>query len=384
MPRHNPSADWGQMRADEVRDAMTQALTELDTEGDILRRWNKHKATAVIAGDSAESRRLGWLDAKEMTPNFILVLNEEWRGDPYHYSDGDILHAAWDRAAEILANQWWIERAGWESINAGVGYFWVKPRVGAGERRRNGLVENPPWLARAITDNWSKLEREIPADWLPELGKMKATGRGNQIRAELVQYGCGAYGCVVPTAGDPAVVCKITQDTTEVDFVQKILPKVSPPGITVYFATLDLGTVRVSRRPHRVFALWREAATKIGEISADAQKRLGTAHKISDHIYGILAESPDPHALYTEALTHPRSGPAADLAENFIDLTHAWRGLAEHPELHAVGDALLSFLHAGVLVADVHGGNVGYVSRDRELLVITDPGHAAVLPKPWA
>lgn len=245
------------------------------------------------------------------------------------------------------------------------------------------LHDNPAWLARAVTAKMDALRAAVPAEWLPELAKLRPTGRGNKVSAEIAQLGCGVYGCVMPTS-DPKVVLKVTSDDTEVDFVRQILPKVAPVGITTYYATLDLGRALVAHKQRPVFGLWREAADGIGAVSADAAQLLRQAHDISDVIYTILFQDPDAHTLYQQAKNRPRSGPAADLAENFTDLVNAWKLVAADDELHHVGDALLSFLAAGVLVADVHDGNVGHVEREgADLVVITDPGHAAVLPSPW-
>jgi hypothetical protein len=295
-----------------------------------------------------------------------------------------MLHQAFDRAADILRQQWWLEDAGWESINPAVAYFWVEPRLGAGARHNPAeLVENPAWVARAVADGMPELEAAVPTDWLPALGKMKATGRGNTVRATVEQLGCGVYGCVLPTH-DPAVVCKLTTDDTEVELVRDVLPRVCPAGITAYYATADLGTANVARAKRPLFGLWREAASDIGKVSEASKEMLGDAHAISDTIYRALHHASDPHGLYLAALAGGDAvAGARELAENFHDLTAAWAALAA-TELAAVGAALLEFLAAGVLISDVHAGNVGHVTRDgADIVVITDPGHAAVLPAPW-
>lgn len=250
------------------------------------------------------------------------------------------------------------------------------------------LVDNPAWLARVVTTHMDALRGAVPAQWLPELGKFRATGRGNHVKAELEQLGCGVYGCVLPT-GDPGVVCKITQDTTEVDFVRKVLPNITPAGITAYYATTDLGkTPRTRGKSYPVYALWREAADGIGAVSGEAGELLDVAHQISDQIYRVLHDARDDAGdLYEAARTFKMSqgqGAARDLYEEFTDLVVAWKRIAESDELHYVGVALLEFLRAGVLIADVHAGNVGHVTREgADLVVITDPGHAAILPAPW-
>jgi hypothetical protein len=98
------------------------------------------------------------------------------------------------------------------------------------------------------------------------------------------------------------------------------------------------------------------------------------AHDLSDAAYGALHMAPDPAQLYANALEG--IGEFAGLVDQEM--------AADADELMWVGLALLGYLDAGVLVADVHEGNVGHVQRDgRDLVVITDPGHAAVLPSPW-
>jgi hypothetical protein len=52
------------------------------------------------------------------------------------------------------------------------------------------------------------------------------------------------------------------------------------------------------------------------------------------------------------------------------------------PILNRVGEALLHYLDEGLLLADVHQGNIG-VSDDNEL-IITDPGHVVEIHPRWA
>jgi hypothetical protein len=54
--------------------------------------------------------------------------------------------------------------------------------------------------------------------------------------------------------------------------------------------------------------------------------------------------------------------------------------MASEPVLDRVGQALSYYLERGLLLTDVHAGNIGKITRDGcEVNVITDPGHATDL-----
>lgn len=265
------------------------------------------------------------------------------------------------------------------------GIAWAKAEENPMLRRNHGradLTTNPAWLARAVVDHFELIRAAAPPNAMPELDRLRAEGRGNKVRAELAQLGCGAYGCVLET-GDPELVFKVTADSTEVEFVRQVLPRIQPDGIVRYVATVDLPA---QHKGSPLFALWREAADGIGQVSPGAVKLLRRAHAISDGVFGALHQSGDPHRLYMAALAAGANGstPPAKLARQIEGMVKAWQGMSTHDELEPVGRALLAFFEAGVLVADVHEGNVGHVNRGGDdLVVITDPGHTAVLPQVW-
>jgi hypothetical protein len=54
--------------------------------------------------------------------------------------------------------------------------------------------------------------------------------------------------------------------------------------------------------------------------------------------------------------------------------------MSNEPVLDQVGQTMAHYLEQGLLLADVHSGNIGKVRRDRWTpIVITDPGHAVDL-----
>lgn len=64
-------------------------------------------------------------DWKQPDPFIVYVFTESGRlRDPMSYAD---IGGMFDRAADKLRGDPWISDAGWESYNAAVQYFWVKP-----------------------------------------------------------------------------------------------------------------------------------------------------------------------------------------------------------------------------------------------------------------
>lgn len=231
----------------------------------------------------------------------------------------------------------------------------------------------------------------IPPDWRP---------------TTLTPYGCGHYGCVYPTQ-NPEIVLKVTTDPTEVAFVQ-IAQSIGdfPDGIVRYYR-IEATTQAYRGRP--AYLIWREAAYDVGNISVVAMTHgddpylrrtaleaskytklfLGYARLIREAVVRVH----DPAAFQVAAATY------ADWAWNNVnwddgvDRIKRFRGpqrlaAAERAALGAaqmlgstylfnyVGEALEYYLDRGLLLADVHGGNIGRVRREGDsVIVITDPGH---------
>lgn len=280
-----------------------------------------------------------------------------------------------------------------------------------------------PWVDRTANAVWSRIVAAAPKPaWVPK----HTTKRGGKVSVE--EYGCGHYGCVMPT-DDPEVVCKITSDVTEAVFVAAALqldaPSDMPEGIVRYHAVYELPN---EHRGRKTFVLWREAANfaGIGEMPAEqraqmskydwdatrglekrlsmfklfaAQVRLASAQQ---GFFENLAEAKrfgnwawdrgaefevdryaSPQQLFDRVLGPLRGAQRLAMALRMCDLIA--EVMENSPGNDLVGNALRYYLEKGLLLADVHAGNVGQVERVTSFLgwVITDPGHAVPLEERW-
>ncbi len=276
-------------------------------------------------------------------------------------------------------------------------------------------LASTPWVDRAANAVWSRIVAASPKPaWVP----LHTTKRGGKITVK--EYGCGHYGCVMPT-DDPEVVCKITSDATEAVFVAASATLGEPPeGIVRYHGIYELGT---EHRGRRLFVLWREAATEVGlpkghffsqgqrsyeelQIS-NLWRALGHFKDAAAAVRDSLKRSADPFALIAEskrfeewAWSRSREIDVDRVIGSAISrILGPFRGaqrlalalllcdlIAENMEnttgCDLVGSALRYYLGEGILLADVHANNVGKVERTSGW-VITDPGHAVGLQERW-
>jgi hypothetical protein len=270
---------------------------------------------------------------------------------------------------------------------------------------------NPPWADKALKKNWPSIAEIAREKGLP-LPVGESSGKWDEL-------GCGHYGCVLETEDD-AVVFKLTSDPTEAAFIQAAAPLGWPAGIVEYFALAELDfTFR--RRP--VWAIWREAAFDVGQLEppygADRRDyevrsrrefgalldrfrthadRFRTALKRTKRPVRVLAEAKELSDWAWRAVGYDEARGDADVWRKFAFLDNqrgayrlasSWRAceiIAEYMAntylADSVGGALEYYLTANILLADVHGGNIGK-AMGRESYdegegpwVITDPGHA--------
>lgn len=120
-------------------------------------------------------------------------------------------------------------------------------------------VENPGWVDKILSDNWSAIERTIPQEWLPVVATKGRT------RKTFEEFGCGHYGCVMPT-GDESVVFKVTSDESEAAFVVAVKTLgVEPQGLVKYKSIYEIPQATRLRR--RVFLIVRDSADEVGGFS---------------------------------------------------------------------------------------------------------------------
>jgi GNAT superfamily N-acetyltransferase len=223
--------------------------------------------------------------------------------------------------------------------------------------------DNPAWVTTLLAKHFETLEEKVPAKWLPKL--TKTTAKRGKITAAMKEYGCGAYGCVLPTL-DPKVVLKITTDDTEAEFANKLAGDLAAQVTVEYHLIAGLPERHKGRN---TYLLWRDSAERVGEIdkvvaerggsAADTEDAVDVQHKAAQAVYSALHEGRDARALI-----------------------ESWKTAAKSmgkrvPELRELADGMIVNLSKNnVFMGDVHAGNVGLVG-DRWLII--DPGNVAVL-----
>jgi len=255
----------------------------------------------------------------------------------------------------------------------------------------------------------------------------------------MEELGCGAYGCVLAT-GDPGTVLKITTDGSEAFFAQGAMELaraegIWPPGIVEYYTALALPE-KFEHRP--VFLVWREEAFNVGVLGAAGKrvrqykntagpKSVGAfvallydflAH--AGNVFDLMLAWPEREPLVRrlwervqEAAPPERPFVSLDIMDldhptnaEFLALTDrlAWEvhRLYQVSEMmtklvlgSSVGTALRYYLDKGMVLSDVHPGNVGEVGDDWDEatgdyadpddwdFAITDPGNMVVISPQW-
>lgn len=333
---------------------------------------------------------------------------------------------------------------------------------------------NPPWTDKILTKHWAALEARVGAAWMPvamtevrgvaelreDIKRMQAAAdrgmvdpfwvqklydaKANLLKLERQkpkgyrEYGCGHYGCVMPTS-TPGLVIKITTDQTEAAFVAAYLsmkPNGRPVGIVPYHKLLAIRSESRLKRP--VFVLWREEAQHLGVdgirtwIGTHSRKDerdyyhnslkkvmhcLGNCLDAGRSVRGI-AERASKRAK-DRIITKPDGGwevvrektnLKAFMAEAVGLMDMAWEGGGPHQGRnlalraawflsafrqnaddlssevmgHYLGRGLGESFDAGLLLCDVHLNNIGMpTGKLAEEIgmtpIITDPGHAIAL-----
>jgi hypothetical protein len=314
--------------------------------------------------------------------------------DPKHLTMAELV----ERRARIAA---WLRPLPADSPQRDIGLFRLA-QITDEIKRRGGRLDNPAWLDRVLETTWHDLERRGPP-----LVTLLASGK---LHAK--PYGCGVWGCVLPTSSRGTVL-KITNDATEAQFVATLLrtPHLQKPGIVRYY---DIVKLPVKRERRDVYAIWREEAYDVGHVVSD------------DIVQGLLRTKEDVElAAFNSDLIEFRT-----YADRFFDLRHAasWStvdsihelagqaidlvGINDDGEIEyvrvrnvplkmavllqicrvfaakltrgavgsLVGKALGDLMHDGILLCDVHQDNVGYAQRGKKReIVITDPGYSTAL-----
>ncbi|NBT36499.1 MAG: hypothetical protein EBT03_13360, partial [Betaproteobacteria bacterium] len=98
------------------------------------------------------------------------------------------------------------------------------------------LPNAKPWIEKALNNNWQALSSVVPPEMMPSQERLLKSGRMTFAK----EYGCGVYGCVLPT-GKKDVVFKMTTDATEASFVAAMMTmRGLPEGLVRYHAVVEL------------------------------------------------------------------------------------------------------------------------------------------------
>lgn len=241
--------------------------------------------------------------------------------------------------------------------------------------------------------------------------------------------GCGHYGCVFGTAYSN-VVFKITTDINEAMLTAYLTNlKHQPEGIVKYLSIYELP---VTHRKRPVYILWREEAFNVGKtpdnyMISDNMKRTydgQIAREFTNRMFSFQAAAGEARRILRNAKDQTktlkdssrydawaRENYSSDeyatnnifsldrdngkLVERTLRIFNGPRRLSLALNIcrfqaemiantefgYEVGKALETLLEDGILLADVHMGNIGSVHREDNfgLVVITDPGHAVDL-----
>lgn len=214
---------------------------------------------------------------------------------------------------------------------------------------------NPAWVTKSIAGAFETINERVPAKWHPRLSHTRQ--KHGSLIAKLKEYGCGAYGCVLPTLDDGTVL-KVTTDVTEAQFAGELAATLIAKICVDYRMVMQLAE-RYKKRP--VFLLWRESAEDVGKMEDNAL--INAQHKAAQAAY---------EEMYRTGTTS-RGAIAAWRA--------AIRAMGDDPELQFLSRGMLRvYDEQGIFFGDVHGGNVGRCVRGEKLeWVIIDPGHVSVV-----
>jgi hypothetical protein len=197
---------------------------------------------------------------------------------------------------------------------------------------------------------------EAPPEWAP-------------IDKADNEYGCGVYGCVIPTH-DRNIVLKLTTDDTEAEFASGLANKLVAPVCVKYHRVVETS---ITHNARQVFLLWRDVAFDVGDI--DMLLPGAGNHIDHQHESGQLAY----WAAYTKQPQHVLHEHVA----GWVDALRRMTLSKKFPEIRRFAEGLLGIWKAQhVLFGDLHEDNLGFDNDGN--IVIVDPGHIAVINAEWA
>lgn len=269
-----------------------------------------------------------------------------------------------------------------------------------------------PWVDRLFQKFLERAARAAPSPKQVPLLTSKAPVR-------VAEFGCGHYGCALPT-NDPSVIVKVTSDPTEAAFAVIAMQGDQPEGVVRYSAAYAVPDYTYRGRP--VFVLWRQAAFRVGAEAVfrgaknayenvalrEAANMItlyrGMASVIRDV---VLAQAKRSEAARWGLIERAKMLElwADDFIESTVEQSRVQTVQGAHrvaaatrvlellepemensPGAYLIGGALSHYRDIGLLLADVHLNNVGHRSEDDSPLsgiIVIDPGHAVALVPKW-
>jgi len=202
-------------------------------------------------------------------------------------------------------------------------------------------------VERIINQGFPELYDLVEEKYLP-VEKPNPRGRTRHFE----NYGCGLFGCVLPTSV-PGVVFKITADPSEIVYIEEVYTdkdrfKAGPPeGVVKFLFYLPFPShITYQRQP--VYAVWREEVQRPGGLyddwktldneTATAALRLIDIKSAWTYVWNYLtAIKPGHRVAFWNAVSAAR--PFARQAVDRLDMTKPFsdRGSLE-PFLHRLND----------------------------------------------
>jgi hypothetical protein len=303
------------------------------------------------------------------------------------------------------------------------------------------VKQNPPWTQKAARTFFRRalgrveIAQDLPhPKTLTEEPREVIPGRyhaaGKKKPPQFQEFGTGHYGTVMPTEKE-GVVMKVTSDDTEANFVKAALAIEKeragnwPNGMTKYLDIYRLGGT--SHRGRGAYVLWRETLTPHAghnwhraehsdydrRAVAEGLKEMRVYMSLARSFFKLMHAGVKGEAVLRDAQRQDRNL-AARVHEKAVELNQSWIKLSQLFSLselrvlgkfgtaavillaledqfdvmantyatQLVGDALNFYLRHGIVLCDIHMGNIGHREVDGVPLVpfiIMDPGHSVFL-----
>lgn len=201
--------------------------------------------------------------------------------------------------------------------------------------------------------------------------------------------GCGFWGCVMPT-NNPNWVVKLTVDPTEAGLIKRIMkireestggadPSLS--GIVLYrHAPFVSAEVRAHRQTLKVYVVVREAVDAPGFL-ARARSQGGARNWSGRLPSGERQEVTLPALIWTKVWAEEFYKRRGDKKERALQEYTDWVSKVSYDDgMEYIEQTLFQLLDEGVVLRDVHLGNVGKAVVDTDLRpagtgIIFDLGH---------